>query len=246
MPGWSGDHSPERKRLQSSALLRTGSATNRRRFSAFTRLYRSVMKSPIVTHSMQDRHPHAPDRRQQLVVFNLRAYEFWSHPYFSGDVNDCPLRIIFESLVFRLRPIAMTDSDDASLWRALENLEAETGDSEKCAQFRKLYNDWFLITDEALQSYLPLGHSWSTEPPAGSALENWTYRPPPVQELWDRVFGDGPHSDFRRILANKATDWPAVAALGADWHMARMLAVISAIRPLIVEVHDNVLEVVSQ
>lgn len=204
------------------------------------------MKSPIVTHGMRESSPHAPDRRQQLIVFNLRAYEFWNHPYFSGEVNEYPLRLIFESLAFRLRPIAMTDRDDASLWSALENLEVATGNSEKCDQFRRRYDDWFSTTDEALQSYWPVGYSWSAEPPAGSTLENWTYRPLPVQELWDRVFGDGPHSDFRRILANKAADWAEGAALGADWHMARMLAVISTLRPLVVEVHNDVLEVVSQ
>ena len=140
----------------------------------------------------------------------------------------------------------MIDSDDASLWSALNDLEAATGDTESCDQFRRRYDDWFSTTERDLQAFWPTGHAWSAEPPAGSVAENWAYRPAPVRELWDRVFGDGPHSDFCRILANKVADWTEGAALGADWRMARMVAVISALRPLVVEVHNEVLKVTSQ
>lgn len=190
---------------------------------------------------MRDNKPKASNARDAFVIFLIRAYEFWNHPYFRGELAGTDLRIVFESPAFRLRPIAMVESDDCSIWATVDRLE-ETKCSSRCADFRGRYCSWFDLSDADLRTFWPPAVPWASQPPPGSELENWTYRPAPSTELWDRVFGDGAHSDFQRVLRNRATDWSAGAALGAAWHMARMLALIGALRPLVVDIHNTVLD----
>jgi hypothetical protein len=71
------------------------------------------------------------------------------------------------------------------------------------------------ITDEELREWWP---NWEVEQPKAGLVHTEIFGVlTPIQELWDRVFGDGPHSDFKRVY-----------------------------RPLIADLHDDVLTVTTQ
>jgi hypothetical protein len=82
-------------------------------------------QSPIVEAGLKDMNPPVDDPRHRLMVYNLRATDFFQHPFFESNgvlANVIARDLVFESLALRLRPIAMTDSDLCSIWSTLRTI----------------------------------------------------------------------------------------------------------------------------
>ncbi len=70
----------------------------------------------------------------------------------------------------------------------------------------------------------------------------------PIQHLWERVYGYGPHSDFARVLRVTIRDWGPREASSSTQRTAdlgKLLAMMRVIREVIVELHNDVLDIVS-
>lgn len=201
--------------------------------------------SPITELKLRDRAPLAGTPKGQLLIFNLRAVDFFTHPYFE-DYEDMsrftPVDLIFESLAFRVRPIAMTDGDACSIWRTLQTLsELEFSSEALVADFERRYRSWLNITDEELRPYWP---TWERdEPLVVRQNEHLFGSTNPIQELWGRVYGDGPHADFKRVFRNKLDDWTEEGRATRTARFGKLVATIAAFKPLLVDVHNHVLTI---
>jgi hypothetical protein len=201
--------------------------------------------SPIAEAGLGYRNYTVGAPKQRLMVYNLRATDFFLHPFFQSDgvVGDVISRdLVFESLAFRLRPIAMTDSDLCSIWSTLRTMaELNALTSEALESYEERYRAWLTITDEELRQWWP---RWEVEQPKAAPVHTEILGVlTPTQELWDRVFGDGPHSDFKRVYRNKIQDLNPAGRESRQARYGKLLATIKAVRPLIVDLHNDVLTV---
>lgn len=201
------------------------------------------MDSPIRAMKLPDKKPKPQDSALQMVIFNLRAWRFFSHPYFDGRVHADEM--VLESLCFRLRPIAMTDSDPSSIWSILKLLE-DRGEMEAATveKYRYRYKRWFVLSD-----YEVRGHGPRYESPSDLLRENFPELAElryenPIFDLWNFVYGHGVHSDYRRVIQNEMSDLSGDSRSRSE-RVARLLALITAIRPLIIDLHDDVADVSS-
>jgi len=203
--------------------------------------------SPIVEAGLRDPNSRFESPRNRLMIFAIRASRFHMHPFFTsnGVIADVLSRdLVFESLAFRLRPIAMTDADDCSIWRTLQTLrEFETVDESTIETYEQRYRAWLNVTDQELRSHWP---NWEVEQPKAVArYTELTGHGTPIQELWDRVFGDGPHADYKRVIRNTTQDWTPEGRESLQARFGKLLATIRAIHPLTVDIHNDVMRVLS-
>ena len=188
---------------------------------------------------MRDRSPKSPDSRSALVVFLIRAYMFWNHPYFQGDCT-VPREVVLDSLAFRARPLLMTESDDASLGGTIGRYEECGGDAQAATVFRRRYRQWYELSHADLNLQPPGVHRLTE-------FERWQVTTPPRSILWDFVYGHGVHSDNQRVFRGAAAVWsnPAGEEGIKDFWETTVLRMLSAARPLIVDVHNAVLALTS-
>lgn len=202
--------------------------------------------SPIIEAGLTETTTSFDSPRERLLIYVIRAADFYTHPFFAsnGVVADVIARdLVFESLAFRLRPIAMTVSDDCSIWATLQTLRELGAVEESVIEgYEARYRAWLALTDEELRAHWP---AWEVEEPktAQRFVELMGYGTP-IQELWDRVFGDGPHSDYRRVIRNKAQDWTPEGRESKQARYGKLLATIKAIHPLIVDLQTTVQAVI--
>lgn len=203
-------------------------------------------KSPIVEAGLRDHEPSFEAPKRRLLIYNLRAVEFFQHPLFYSPLSlvGVPRKLVFESLAYRLRPIAMTDSDDCSIWATLKTLrQLEAMEESAIQSYEGRYRDWINLSEEDLRASWP---NWEAEEPQTEQehADFWGYGTP-IQELWDRVFGGGPHADYKRVVRNFVQDASPAGRQSSDARYGKLIATISAVYPLIVDLHNDVLEVTS-
>lgn len=194
-------------------------------------------ESPLVRAGLRSRRPSFAVADHRLVVFRLRAERFYNHPYFRtgmalGKFMD--RAILFESLAFHLRPIAMTDSDDASIWSTLGTLR-QMGDVDPgmLERFADDYDKWLSLDEESLRHYWP---DWEREEAVLSSLPSQVYigDRSPIEELWDRVYGGGPHSDGSRVMRIFLQDGLPGGPEAQHAIFGKQLATVSAVRDVVV------------
>lgn len=203
--------------------------------------------SPISKLNLREKSPSFSTPEGRLLIFNLRAYEFFSHPYFverDATAQSVPMDLIFESLAFRLRPLAMTERDDCSIWRTLETLrELDALDETTIVDLERRYSAWLNISDEDLRPYWP---TWRLDEPHTTPTNEDLVGPTtPIQELWDRVYGYGPHSDYKRVLRNTLVDYTEEGRANRVPRYRKLVATIAAIEPLVVALHNQVLGLIT-
>lgn len=201
--------------------------------------------SPILDAGLRDAKPSFEVPSRRLLIYNLRAMDFFQHPFFAsrGVLGDVIGRdLIFESLSFRLRPIAMTDSDDCSIWATLQTLRSMSAfETPVIEAYESRYRAWLAITDEQLRPWWP---TWEVdEPKTGQLSADFLGFASPIEELWDRVFGDGPHADYKRVLRNKIQDLTPEGRESRHARYGKLLATINAIYSLVVDLHNDVLTI---
>lgn len=184
---------------------------------------------------MRDRSSKSPDSRSALVIFLIRSYMFWNHPYFGGTCS-VPREVVLDSLAFRARPLLMTESDDASFGGTIGRYEERGGDAQAAKDFRRRYREWYELSHTDLNLQPPGVHNLN-------ALERWQVTTPPRYLLWDFVYGQGVHSDNQRVLRGAAAVWSSQEGDEGikDFWEVTVLRMLSAARPLIVDVHNAVL-----
>lgn len=201
--------------------------------------------SPILDAGLRDGDPSFDAPQRRLLIYNLRAVDFFQHPFFAsrGVVANVIARdLVFESLAFRLRPIAMTDTDDSSIWSTLQTLRAMSAlDVSAIEEYEARFRSWLRITDEELRPWWP---TWKVDEPKTAQINaDVAGGGTPVQELWDRVFGDGPHADYKRVLRNKLQDLTPEGRESRHARYGKLLATINAVYSLVVDLHNDVLTV---
>lgn len=202
------------------------------------------VESPILKRGLRDKAPKAPSVQDALLSFALRAYDFWSHPGFSSSGTLADRALICESMLFRLRPILMMEGDDCSLWRTFDRIDSAGGFSGVTNEFRERYDNWFDVDDLELLIWWP---KYAQVGPESPPLDpSFPYRPGPVVELWDKVYGDGPHSDHQRLLRNKYFAWSEYGRAIHPWLVERRIACMAVVRPLVIDVYNEVLTLIAQ
>jgi hypothetical protein len=198
-------------------------------------------KSPIVEAGLKDPSPSFGVPRERLVIYALRALDFYRHPYFTSNrvLADVIARdLLFESLAFHLRPIAMTDGDDSSIWSTLRTLEEQHAlEPDEIESYKARFRGWIALTDEQLRQWWP---NWQQLQQLHADVMGVGTR---KEELWDRVYGGGAHSDFRRVLRNKIPDLSSAGPESRHALYGKLLATISPVRPLIEDLYADVARV---
>ncbi|GAA1681644.1 hypothetical protein GCM10010977_31670 [Citricoccus zhacaiensis] len=110
-----------------------------------------------------------------------------------------------------------------------------------CIDLRKRLWAWFTATDEDITQFWLLNRD-SSAPPLGKNAQILEYEPEPIYELWNLVYGDGPHSDFERILVNSSIEHDSDAGARPVWHQLRMIAYLASLRGLVIAIHNSVLD----
>lgn len=199
-------------------------------------------RSPIFDAGLRDSKPSWDVPARRLLIYTLRAYDYHHHPYFMSRVaisDSVPRDLIFDSLAFRLRPLAMTDSDDCSIWSTLQTLrEMQVVEPSTIDAYESRYRAWLAITEEELRPWWP---TWKVdEPMARQQHADFLGYGTPIEELWDRVFGDGPHSDYKRVLRNKVQDLTPGGPESRHARYGKLIATIYAIYPLVADLQNEV------
>lgn len=193
-------------------------------------------KPPI--RAMKDTAPKAPDPHWALMTFLIRAYEFWNHPFYRGEFVG-PDEVLLDSLAFRLRPLMLTEGDDGSIWATLDRFEQRGGDSSLVRDLRGQTLRWYDLTAAEL----------GIERPNVSSLNVMVQRQVdalPRYALWDFVNGLGIHTDHRRVIRGVMARWSGSTTVEFREYWQRViLALIHAARPLVIAVHNAVLDLVS-
>lgn len=205
------------------------------------------VRSPLVELGFRDRDPSADDAVVRVAVFLIRASEFVNHPYFNtpGPIEGIVMReLVFESLAYRVRAIAMVDSDDSSIWSALRSFEeASVLSLSEIDRLKRMYVGWLTISDTELRRFWP---SWEVEQPQASLLvPHDTDSSSPVRDLWDKVFGSGPHSDYRRLFRTRVMEAAPDATRYKTARYGKLIASIAAVEPLVSEMHQAAFEYLS-
>ncbi len=198
--------------------------------------------NPIEDAGLRDKDTRAPSARWRFAVYALRGYEFLSHPYFTQAPHllfPSSAQVVFESLLYRARPILLTVSDDSSIWSTLQSFrEVETRPNEEIKVLEDRYRSWLSLSQEELRPHWP---NWEVEEPQCRFLEDGEMgESTPIEQLWDVAFGSGPHSDYRRLLRTRIVDWSPEGRQFQNARFNKLLATMAAARPLVHEIHEIV------